>query len=122
MEYIDKAMQIAFAISNVKSLFCPIAFSIIRGNLLQVSSSFIKPHPIFKRTLKILQQRMLHIFLAKYRFISRYFPVYSYAFIQDTDSTVGLWSIIVVTFVLKYSYLTQYGKTMAKPLGMKNCK
>lgn len=105
MEYI-KTMQIAFAISNVKSLFCPIAFSIIRGSLLQVSSSFIKFHPILKRTLKIPQQRMLRIFLTQYRFISRYFPVYSYAFIQDIDSTIGLWSIIVVTFVLKYSHFT----------------
>ena len=60
---------------------------------------------------------MLRIFLTQYRFISRYFPVYSYAFIQDTDSTVGLWSIIVVTFVLKYSHFTQYGKTMGKTFG-----
>ena len=57
---------------------------------------------------------MLRIFLTQYRFISRYFPVYSYAFIQDTDSTVGLWSIIVVTFVLKYSHFTQYDKIMRK--------
>ena len=60
---------------------------------------------------------MLRIFLTQYRFFNWYFPVYSYAFIQDTDSTIGLWSIIVVTFVLKYSYLTQYGKTMGKTFG-----
>ena len=50
-----KMMQIAFAISNAQFLFCSICILIIRGSLLQVSSSFIKPHSILKWTFKIPQ-------------------------------------------------------------------
>ena len=43
-------------------------------------------------------------------------PINTKRIIKDTDATIRLWVIKLITLILKYSCFTQYRKAMGKPL------
>ena len=68
----------------------------------------------FKWRIKILQQRMLGVFLAQDSVFRRNTPVDAQRIIQDADTTVRFRMIEVVTLVLEDGRFAQYGKTVRK--------
>ena len=58
-----------------------------------------------ERTIKILQQRMLCIFLGEISMLGWEFPIDTKAIIEDADAAICLWVIEVITLVLEYSSL-----------------
>ena len=69
---------------------------------------------IVKRRIKILQQRMLGVFLAQDSLLRRNSPVNTQRIIQNADTTVRFRMIEVVTLVLEDGRFAQYGKAMRK--------
>ena len=68
----------------------------------------------FKWRIKILQQRMLGVFLAQDSVFRRNTPVDAQRIIQDADTAVRFRMIEVVTLVLEDGRFAQYGKTVCK--------
>lgn len=67
-----------------------------------------------ERTIKILQQLMLHILFAQECIFSRYLPINAKGIILDADATISLRSIEVIAFILKDSCLGEYSKSMCE--------
>lgn len=62
---------------------------------------------------------MLCVFLREHRFISRNTPVNSKSIIYYRNTTISFRMIKIITFVLEYGHITQYGKAMSKTTGHK---
>lgn len=60
---------------------------------------------------------MLGVLLAKYCIFYWDSPVYSKTAVQNADSSISFGVIELVTFVLEYSSLTQYGKAVGEAFG-----
>ena len=61
---------------------------------------------------------MFRVFLGKYGFIGNA-PIYTKGIIQNTNTTINLWMIKLITLVLEHCRFTQYSKAMSHPFGYK---
>ena len=52
-------------------------------------------------TIKVLQHRMLRIFLRKIGMFCWDFPIYTESIVEDADAAICLWVIEVITLVLE---------------------
>ena len=68
----------------------------------------IKVHGIVKRTLEVLQQRMLSVLVAQDGMLRGDAPVDAEAGVQDADAAIGFRMVEVVALVLEHSRLAQY--------------
>ena len=57
---------------------------------------------------------MLDIFFREDGILDRYLPVYTKVFIFDADTSVCLWGIEIITFVLEDRRLAKNSKAMGK--------
>lgn len=83
-------------------------------NCYLVTLLFIQIHIHREWTVKVLQKRMLGVFLRKYCLVGKYLPVDAKIRVEDVDASVGLWGIEVVALVLADGGFAEGGKDMGK--------
>ena len=59
---------------------------------------------------------MLRVLVREDRLRSRDTPVNTQRFVKDTDTTIRLWVIKLITLILEYRYIREHRKTMRHPL------
>ena len=74
---------------------------------------------VFERTIKVLQHLMFRILFRKISVFRRNALIDTKRFIQDRDTTISLWVIEVITFILEYRSLRQDNETIRKALRYK---